>query len=80
MNRSHLTETVNILSKKIHKFPRFIRKPFNSKARRVSLNCSFAEDSISTCDLRSNAELESISVMENEEIVSPNSNNSKVLL
>jgi len=63
----HMPETVKAMSKKIHKFSRFIRKPLIQKKARVSsLNLSFAEDSISTCDLHSNEEVDSFSIIEEE--------------
>lgn len=56
---------VESLSKKIHKYPKYIRKPFlKAKSRVSTTNISFAEDSISTCDIHSNAE--SFYLMEEE--------------
>ena len=76
-----LPETVKALSKKIHKFPRFIRKP--QMTLQVLLNCSFAEDSISTCDIHSNdiGEVETFSSIAMEEEKSElGSSPSKVLI
>ena len=53
------------MSKKIQKYPKYIRKPFlKPKYKRSFTNLIFVEDSISTCDNHSN--LESSIEMEEE--------------
>ncbi len=73
-NQTHLAlESVKFLSKKIHKYPKYIRKPLvkHVKHSRGSvMNLSFAEDSLSTCDLHSNAESFSFSEEEKTEDLS----------
>lgn len=54
-------QAVKPLSKKIHKFPKFIRKPY---LKLKSHNIFFVEDSISTCDIHSH--IESFSSIEEE--------------
>ena len=59
--RAQALEIVKPLSKKIHKYPKFIRKPLLQQNHIINvigflMNTSFAEDSVSTCDFHSNAE------------------------
>lgn len=54
-------QAVKPLSKKIHKYPKFIRKPY---LKSKSHNIFFVEDSISTCDIHSH--MESFSSIEEE--------------
>lgn len=49
-------ERAKSVSKKIQKFNKFIRKPLIKHSRSFFLNLSYAEDSISTCDIQSNSE------------------------
>ena len=70
-NQTHLAlESVKLLSKKIHKYPKYIRKPLVKHSHGILMNISFAEDSISTCDLHSNAESFSLSEEEKTEDLS----------
>lgn len=75
----HNLERAKSLSKKIQKFNKFIRKPLIKRSGSFFLNFSYAEDSISTCDVQSNFEIFSMIEEEKPEEDLPISPKVKIL-